>query len=911
MPRGRDDTREVIRSITLGDADWSWASWRAPRPRPPLPPPPHFAIAASCKLLAENVRVLRSKKEWDFSGAGLHAAMARDEARFWVAAMVGIEGDVTPAQRAKKLARKLPELPTLATIAQTLARSTAEPPPELPLVLAAAFSPLEVALLVLESKPPTDGEHAGGTFVHGFHEHVLPLLGVADLATLRARVAPFVTVEAFTLDHYEEPHGAFFLAAMLGLHELLEPVLASFSDVWYRGEKSDALHVPQLLIFGLASPERVLHHMRRLGLSLHHPVFVRGWLAHTETAALDLVTRSICETKDARRAVELAEVLALVRAPETAGPMLEIAARSKAAAGIAKAWLDTEVGHAARGYAMLAVARGPLASTAAQRLKQLRAAGLAVEDVEGVDPEDATRLAIAMADRTLPVLEDLPSWLAEGLADVARLAQRPPRWLARGDLPDLEVAGPHGSPAKLGPDHVDAVLLALAASTFEEPHALALALREHATPDARDAFARRIFDAWLMAGGDAKQKWALVALGLLGADAAAVHLAPLVRVWPGEGLHQRAVLGIDALAAIGTETAVVQIVGIAQKLWFPALKMRAEAMLEVLAQARGTTRADLEDSVVPAGGFDEHGRRVLRVGDRAFEIVLGRDATPVLRDDAGVRTDDLPAPRPGDDLALYQRAATEWSTLRTGLQETFEIQAERLEQAMVQGRTWTAAAFDQRLVRHPLMSHLARTLVWAVFQGARVVATFRVAEDGTLADAEDAEYILPADAAIGIAHPLDLDEPAILHWGAVLADYEVLAPFDQIGRAVFALTEAERATQDLALRLEGKEWPAEAFLLTLRRRGWTHGDASGGYVANHVKEFPAHGLTAVLRHDLYRPGEGLGHYQQRVGGLFFQKLLGVETPDAPIVFSGRIALGNVDRRCVSEVLYDLDELAIV
>ena len=865
------------------------------------------AMTAWCTRLAEDVRVLRSKKEWDFSGAGLSAAMTKDEARFWLAAMVGIEGDVSPARRAKKLARKLPELPSLASVAQALARSAAEPPLELPLVMAAAYAPLEVAMMLLENKPPTDGEHAGGTFVHGFETHVLPLLGAEERGALRARVGPLATVDAFPIDHFEEPPGAFFLAAMLGFHEVLEPVVASWTEEWYRGEKTDALHVPQLLILRLASAERVMHHMRRLGLRLDHPAFLRGWLARTGTAGLDLVVRSICETKDARRAVELAEILAGVPAPETTGPMLELAARSKAAASVAKAWLETEAALAARGYAALAVAGGPLASTAAQRLKQLRAAGVVADEVDVADPDDASRLAVALADRVLPVLAEVPPWLVEGLDDVSRLGQRAPRWIVGADLPDLEVAAADGSAAKLGPEHVDALLIALAASTFEEPQRLVMAVRAHAAPATRDAFARRIFDAWLVAGADAKNKWALVALGLLGDDAAALHLAPLVRAWPGEGLHQRAVLGIDALAAIGTETAVVQIVGIAQKLWFPALKRRAEAVLEVLAQARGTTRADLEDSVVPTGGFDEHGRRVLALGEHAFEVVLGPEATPMLRDAAGVRMDDLPPPRPGADLALYRQAAAEWSTLRTGLQETFEVQAERLEQAMVRRRTWPAHAFVKRLVRHPLMSHLARTLVWGVFVDQRAVATFRVAEDGSLADAEDAEYILLVTTSVGIVHPLDLDEPSILRWAATLSDYEILPPFDQVGRATFALTEGERATQDLAPRFAGKEWPADAFLLHLRRRGWTHGSADGGYVSTHVKELPALGLVAVLHHKSYRADAAVSDHQQHVWSLVFQKALDTDTP---VAFSGRVALGKVDPRFVSEVLYDLEELAI-
>ena len=49
----------------------------------------------------------------------------------------------------------------------------------------------------------------------------------------------------------------------------------------------------------------------------------------------------------------------------------------------------------------------------------------------------------------------------------------------------------------------------------------------------------------------------------------------MVRAWPGESQHQRAVLGLECLRAIGTDVALMQLNGIAQKLSFKGLKARA------------------------------------------------------------------------------------------------------------------------------------------------------------------------------------------------------------------------------------------------------------------------------------------------------------------------------------------------
>src|SRR5262249_39256743 len=145
-------------------------------------------------------------------------------------------------------------------------------------------------------------------------------------------------------------------------------------------------------------------------------------------------------------------------------------------------------------------------------------------------------------------------------------------WLNTAMLPSLEI----DEGKKLGADHVKRLVAALAASTLDAPpHALVTAMRMHASEASRDAFAWRIFEEWLTSGASSKEKWALFAVGLFGGDSAALKLAPMIRAWPGESQHARAVLGLDVLGAIGTDIALVQLSGIAQKVKFQALKRRA------------------------------------------------------------------------------------------------------------------------------------------------------------------------------------------------------------------------------------------------------------------------------------------------------------------------------------------------
>jgi len=68
----------------------------------------------------------------------------------------------------------------------------------------------------------------------------------------------------------------------------------------------------------------------------------------------------------------------------------------------------------------------------------------------------------------------------------------------------------------------------------------------------------------------------------------------------------------------------------------------------------------------------------------------------------------------------------------------------------------------------------------------QLAACFRVADDSTFADREDATFDLANDASVGIVHRLDLDDATAGEWGQIFADYEVL----QLSREVARLTDA-------------------------------------------------------------------------------------------------------------------------
>lgn len=101
-------------------------------------------------------------------------------------------------------------------------------------------------------------------------------------------------------------------------------------------------------------------------------------------------------------------------------------------------------------------------------------------------------------------------------------------------------------------------------------------VRDACTPASLAAFASALLDAWLAAGGVGKEAWAMNGIAWFG-DAACVRtLAELVRAWPGESAHQRAILGLHVLATIRTDVALMHLHAIAQKAKFKALQESAQ-----------------------------------------------------------------------------------------------------------------------------------------------------------------------------------------------------------------------------------------------------------------------------------------------------------------------------------------------
>ncbi|MFF5077222.1 DUF4132 domain-containing protein [Actinoplanes sp. NPDC000266] len=476
-----------------------------------------------------------------------------------------------------------------------------------------------------------------------------------------------------------------------------------------------------------------------------------------------------------------------------------------------------------------------------------------------------------------------------------------PSWAVAGLLPPVRLRDGSGA---LPAEAVTSLVSVLAISRLDDPYAGLALVRDACEPESLAEFGWGLFQRWQSAGANAKENWALTALGLIGDDETVRRLTPLILTWPGEGGHAKAVTGVNILAAIGSDVALMRLHGIAQRAKFKGLKNTANEKMAEVAAALGLSAEQLADRLVPDFGLDAAGSLRLDYGGREFTVGFDEQLRPFVADGAGKRLKALPKPGARDDAELAPQAYKQFSALKKDVRTVATDQVRRLERAMVTGRRWSAGEFQQLFVDHPLLWHIVRRLVWAVWDAsAEPLGAIRVAEDRTFSTVDDEETTLPDGATVGVAHPLHLGGD-LAAWSELFADYEILQPFPQLSRQTFALS-AEEAAGSRLTRFEAVTVPTTK-LLGLERRGWRREAPQDAGMQSRIELAVADGVEVAVE---IEPGIAVGYVgeftDQKITMVMLHNGTGSRWHSDP---RGQIALGELDPVVASEIIRDLTEV---
>jgi len=418
----------------------------------------------------------------------------------------------------------------------------------------------------------------------------------------------------------------------------------------------------------------------------------------------------------------------------------------------------------------------------------------------------------------------------------AKMPKLPDFWAPQAwRRPVLNAAGGASAGKAVPNDALDHIGTMLMFPTVDGLYPGIAQLKDACTAESLADFGWDCFAAWLSAGGNSKEGWAMTALGFLGTDDTARKLTPYIRTWPGESAHARAVTALDVLADIGTDVALMLLNGIAQKVKFKGLQDKAREKIDKIAEARELTTEELEDRLAPDLGLDDNGSVLLDFGPRQFRVGFDEALKPYVRDSEGTRLADLPKPKKSDDETLAPAAAERFKLLKKDARTIASQQVTRLEWAMCSRRRWLPEHFRQFLAEHPLVRHLVQRLVWGAYAleegetgGGKLLECFRVAEDGSYTTGEDDSFTLPEGGhiRIGLPHALELPQEAAVQFGQLFADYELLQPFSQLGRDTYTLGAEEQSATKLE-RWKGIVVPTGR-VLGLVNKGWRRGQAQDG-----------------------------------------------------------------------------------
>ncbi len=226
--------------------------------------------------------------------------------------------------------------------------------------------------------------------------------------------------------------------------------------------------------------------------------------------------------------------------------------------------------------------------------------------------------------------------------------------------------------------------------------------------------------------------------------------------------------------------------------------------IERCAMELGEPADTLDERHLPTLGFDEGAKIAFPYGARTLTLSLDSQLALVV-DDGTKKRESLPAARKADDKKAIADAKARFAELRA----TFRVYSEgaqvRVRTWIREGQRWRRRDFDS-VVRHPILGAVAQGLVFGEWGAeGKLLRTFRVAEDRSFADRNDAGLAIADDALVGPVHPGELDAATRTAWATIFQDYELIPLFPQLVEPRAPVLDPEDPTR-IFMRPTGHFW---------------------------------------------------------------------------------------------------------
>ncbi|WNG13912.1 DUF4132 domain-containing protein [Cystobacter fuscus] len=373
-------------------------------------------------------------------------------------------------------------------------------------------------------------------------------------------------------------------------------------------------------------------------------------------------------------------------------------------------------------------------------------------------------------------------------------------------------------------------------------------LERHFPPQALPSLGRHALESWLSVKGKTGAAWMLSLIAEYGGDEAVTTICREIDVWRR---HQKskANTAIRALGRMGTVFALSQLERIASAggRYTESLVQNAREGLAEAAAARGLTPEQLREELVPDLGLTLEGL-VVDLGPRRLRVKVRADLSLEVHHEGGRVTRSFPALRKDEDPVKHAEGKQRFDVLRKNLQPVLKAQLARLEEVLFVQDDYPWERWQRLFLRHPVLRLGIQPVLWSrLTPTGEVVGSFRVAEDGTLVDVQNAEVRLHPSERVGLWHPVLEDARTHVLWGDHLADYRLVQPFRQLQREALLPTDAERGATTIT-RFQGVSLWASRLRNTLERLGCRAPVGESGMLHEHARALPNHGVAFRVLH---------------------------------------------------------------
>lgn len=274
-----------------------------------------------------------------------------------------------------------------------------------------------------------------------------------------------------------------------------------------------------------------------------------------------------------------------------------------------------------------------------------------------------------------------------------------------------------------------------------------------------------------------------------------------------------------ALSQASSEAAIAQLSRLKTRAKHASIKTQVAKAFGAAAEQAGLSVADLEELAVPTCALTGVGELRRQIGDFTAHL---RATSQLTTETVWIKADG--ATQAGVPAAVKEKFGDELRSLKQTEKEIRQLlppQRDRLEQLLLQHKSWSMAEFRSRFLDHPLVGVVARRLIWRITDGSRSATV--VWHDGRFVTERHAGVDwLRDDTRVWLWHPLYGDVAEVKAWRDWLEAHEVSQPFKQAHREIYLLTDAERTTGTHSNRFAAHLIKQHQFAMLCHQRGWRY-----------------------------------------------------------------------------------------